>query len=637
MSRTTARRLSLLLILLLATGLRFYRLDAQSFWNDEGNSARAAERPIPLVLAAAAGDIHPPGYYLLLHFWRALAGESEFALRALSALCGVLTIAFTYALGRRLLGIRAGLGAAFLGAVSPLAIYYAQEARMYALLGLLAAAATYWMSPRPARWPDLAAVRPWQPAYVLTAAAGLYAHYAFPFVLAAHNLLFLGWWGVRGRREPRRWRMLLAWGALQAAALLLFLPWLPTALRSVTGWPSAGRTGTTAEALLDVLRSLAAGITLETAGPALWALLLAGGILLAGLWPRRGRVTATALLATWLLLPIGLLLALDLYQPAYRKFLLAVLPPFCLLLAAGIERVSQIGGRRRTANFSLRFTLYAVILVAIILPSLHNLYFDPAYAREDYRRIAAEIEQAAMPGDGIILNAANQWEVFTYYHRAGAPVYPVPRSRPPRADQVAAELESIAAAHQRLLVLYWGDAESDPERLVESWLATHAYPAGARWVGAVRVAAYGLASLPDRPAVPLEALFGESIRLQGCAVGEGPFEPGQVVPVTLFWQAEGPIAERYKLFLHLLDGNGSLVAQTDAEPRGNLLPTAYWSPEQQLTDRHGVLLPADLPGGTYRLVGGLYNLANGARLPVTGGEEEGADYVQIGEIYVYER
>ncbi|HIQ00596.1 MAG TPA: hypothetical protein EYH30_00450, partial [Anaerolineales bacterium] len=103
MDRRTARTLLLLSILLLATGLRFYRLDAQSFWNDEGNSARAAERSIPLILEAAEGDIHPPGYYVLLHFWRAMVGESEFGLRALSAICSVLTVALTYGLGRRLL------------------------------------------------------------------------------------------------------------------------------------------------------------------------------------------------------------------------------------------------------------------------------------------------------------------------------------------------------------------------------------------------------------------------------------------------------------------------------------------------------------------------------------------------------
>ena len=77
------------LILLLAAGLRFYRLDAQSFWNDEGNSARIAERSVPLILEGAAGDIHPPLYYLALHYWRALVGKSEFALRALSSVGGL--------------------------------------------------------------------------------------------------------------------------------------------------------------------------------------------------------------------------------------------------------------------------------------------------------------------------------------------------------------------------------------------------------------------------------------------------------------------------------------------------------------------------------------------------------------------
>ena len=77
----TLTAVPLLLILLLAAGLRFYHLGAQSFWNDEGNTARLVERPVRLIIEGAAGDIHPPGYYLLLHGWRAGTGESEFALR----------------------------------------------------------------------------------------------------------------------------------------------------------------------------------------------------------------------------------------------------------------------------------------------------------------------------------------------------------------------------------------------------------------------------------------------------------------------------------------------------------------------------------------------------------------------------
>ncbi len=67
----------LLFILALAAFLRFYLLDGQSFWNDEGNSARIAERSLQLITEGAAGDIHPPLYYYLLHFWRGVFGSSE--------------------------------------------------------------------------------------------------------------------------------------------------------------------------------------------------------------------------------------------------------------------------------------------------------------------------------------------------------------------------------------------------------------------------------------------------------------------------------------------------------------------------------------------------------------------------------
>lgn len=112
-------RVGLLLILLLAAGLRFSCLDAQSFWNDEGNSARIAERSIRLILAGAAGDIHPPLYYLALHYWRALTGPSEFALRAFSAIGGVALVALIALLGARFFARPPGLAAGFLAAIIP--------------------------------------------------------------------------------------------------------------------------------------------------------------------------------------------------------------------------------------------------------------------------------------------------------------------------------------------------------------------------------------------------------------------------------------------------------------------------------------------------------------------------------------
>jgi mannosyltransferase len=467
----------LLAILLLAAGLRFYRLDAQSFWNDEGNSARIAERTLDLILEGAEGDIHPPGYYLLLHYWRMPFGESEFALRSLSVVSGLALVVFTYLLGCHLFGRTVGLIGAFLGAVSPFAIYYSQEARMYALLGALSAISTYLLfrllassqiQPSDSdRHPSASSVR--QPSgtilalYALAGTAGLYTHYAFPLVLIAHNLVVALAWLFDARHSVHRWRWLALWAGIQITIIVPYLPWLPIALNSVTGWSSAGRSYELGPALWDVLRVLCVGITLpvEKAGVSMVVLVL---LLLLGLWPfgparsRPWQANRTTLLgiagpALSLMLPIGLIFGFDLYKPEWLKFLIVVLPPFHVLFAHGIETLSQFGIRSsefatRNSHFAIpiRLLLLAscfLLLASYLLPlssSLHNLYFDPAYARDDYRQIAADIAASARPGDAVILNAPNQWEVFTYYCPEQE-VYPAPyRPKPGGVERFLAPL-----------------------------------------------------------------------------------------------------------------------------------------------------------------------------------------------------
>lgn len=628
----TGRRLALLLILLLATGLRFYRLDAQSFWNDEGNAARAAERSLDLILDTAEGDVHPPGYYLALHFWRALMGQSEFALRALSAMCGILTVALTYGLSRRLLGSGVGLLGALLVALSPLAIYYSQEARMYAPLGLLSAASTYLLCAMGAK----GGRRLWSAArlslaagYVLTTAAGLYTHYTFPFVLIVHNLLFLGRWVAR-RRGGLDWRALLEWTGLQIVALLLFSPWFPVALEAAADRPTPGAAYALAPALMDLFRTLTVGVTLEEG--AAWTLGLTGALLAAGMVGWRGRWGGVAALATWLVLPIALILGLDLYKPAYLKLLLMVLPPFQLLVAHGIWELSARAGVVWRGLTSAGRVVGMCLVLVTALPSLHNLYFDPAYARDDYRQIAADVAAAARPEDAVLLNAPNQWEVFTYYFEEPASVYPAPYH--PTTEEAAAWLDPILTSHRRLFVLYWGDAEADPHRRVEGELAERAYKASDRWYGRVRVSVYGVGQVAEEPATAVDARFGDVMRLEEFRMGAGPFSPGDIVPLTLFWKAERSMSERYKVFLHLVGEQGELVAQVDTEPRDNLLPTTVWSPGERVIDRYGVLLPGEVESGEYTLVVGLYHLVTGERLEVTLGEGAPSDRVILGTVVV---
>jgi 4-amino-4-deoxy-L-arabinose transferase-like glycosyltransferase len=631
--------------LVLTAALRFYRLDAQSFWNDEGNSARLSERTIDLIIEGTASDIHPPGYYLLLHWWRALFGHSEFALRALSAVAGLALVLFTYLLGRRLFGTASGLVAAFLGAISPFAIYYSQEARMYALLAALAAASTYLLVrilslQSPVSHSQASESANWRTmffagTYVLTAAAGLYTQYAFPFVLLVHNLVFVVWWLFVARRATGRWRRLAIWAAVQAAVVLVYLPWLPIGIRSVTSWPSAGQTYKLGPALLNVVRWLAVGPTLplEEAWVGLAGM---GALLLAGLWPHRKKDRfGVAVLALYLLLPIALIFALDLYKEAWLKFLIVVLPPFHVLAAHGIGSLARFVGKGwRMENGRLQLlslqSLVSVLPIGLIalatLPSLRNLYWNPAYARDDYRQIAADISATAPAGSSIILNAPNQWEVFTYYY-PDRDVYPVPYRL--SSGEVDAFLSALSEQHQRLYVVFWGDAESDPHRHVESWLAANAYKTGDRWYGRVRLATYGVAQMPDEPSVALDAHFGENVYLRGYALGEAASTPGDIVPVALFWEALATFSEPYKVSVQLLDEAGQLVAQHDAEPVGGFAPTTTWQPGQLVTDRHGLLLPGDLPGGRYTLAVAVYHAHTGERLPVVVKGKSTGDYLPL--------
>jgi 4-amino-4-deoxy-L-arabinose transferase-like glycosyltransferase len=631
--------LFLALILVVAGFLRFYRIDAQSLWNDEGNSARLAERSIHLILEGARGDIHPPGYYLALHYWRALLGQSEAALRGLSALSSVALALFTFQVSRRLFDDDVtGLVAAALVAINPFEVYYAQEARMYAMLSLWAMASTWallaWWQTRDqqrrgARWPWL--------AYVLTATAGLYTHYAFPFVMLAQSLSVGIWLWITRRREGTP-RHLLSWILAQVAVVMLYLPWLSTAWHQVTSWSPPREAYRLPTALADTWRLLNFGQTIPTR-VVTGGLIAAGAFALSSLLPlaeetnkrRAERLSYPlrwGLLALLILVPLGLIFGLGLYRAAYRKFLLVAAAPLSTLTATGIitgwhlGRRSSMSGKRAHAIGVQALTLFLLTLFLYDTGrSLNNLYFDEAYARDDYRAIARYIENNARAGDAVILNAPNQWEVFTYYHPDDAHVFPLARQRPLDVTANEAELEHIVADHQRLFAIFWGDVESDPERFIESWLETHTYKAHETWYGDVRLAIYAVpAEVADAPKVSLDARFAPggpatpparpAIILEGYTLLNQTPAAGDILQLALFWHAEERIPDRYKVFVHLYDEAGEVAAQTDSEPGATLRPTDTWMPGERVVDRYGVLIPAELPLGAYALTVGLYDLTD---------------------------
>jgi hypothetical protein len=625
----------LLVLLLIAVGSRFYRLDAQSFWNDEGNTARLVERPARLIVEGAAGDVHPPGYYLALAAWRAGVGETEFALRAFSALSGVLTVAVTAALGWRAGGPTTALGAASLVALHPLAVYYGQEARMYALLGLISAL-TLWAAEgfaRAARDDAGSLRRPaaWATALAFLVVAGLYTQYAYAFVVLAINLAFAIAWLLPSRRAWARRRSVPAlWGGAQLVAALAFVPWLP-AVRKLSSWqPPDLDTG---NAVREMARALLLGVTLPE-GRGSGALVLAALLLALALAVRPRWRFALLACSLAVLLPPALIAGLGVYRPAYLKFLMVSVAPLAVLLALPLSprplpfvRAPRLRLFRRLGGGAL-----LLALLPLHAASLDHLYFDPQYERDDYRGIAARIASEAGANDAVLLSAPNQWEVFTYYYDGPARVLPAPYHPTEEEAREWVEGTVLAGSPASLFVLYWGEGESDPHRRLERELAERAYKAGERWVGSVRVARYGVAPLPEEPGVDLDVGVGDSLVLEG-ASAPATAAPGAVLPVTLFWRAEGSPAERFKVFVHLLDEEGALVAQADAEPVGGLRPTSTWEAGEGVIDRHGVLLPPDLPPGDYVLRAGLYRFS-GERLSITKGGGVAGDAVDLGRVRV---
>jgi mannosyltransferase len=125
-----------------AAALRFSTLDVQSFWHDE---AVTAHRIVRDSLFSTIGKIPgsestPPLYYVLAWLWTRVFGVSEVGLRSLSALIGTATVPVAYLVGRTLTPRRApALATCALAAVSPVLVWYSQEARAYILLVLLGA------------------------------------------------------------------------------------------------------------------------------------------------------------------------------------------------------------------------------------------------------------------------------------------------------------------------------------------------------------------------------------------------------------------------------------------------------------------------------------------------------------------
>jgi 4-amino-4-deoxy-L-arabinose transferase-like glycosyltransferase len=383
-----AARLDLVLVAIVALGivLRVWGLGSQSFWYDEWLTTRATAGSFADALRHTTHrEVMPPTYFVIMWGWAKVFGNSEFALRSFSALAGIATIPVAYFISRELGCRRATARAAsLLVAVSPMLVYYSQEARPYTLLSLVGALSVL-MFARAYRRGSSRDYLGWG----LACAAALAVHYFAAFLVVAEVGAF-----VLLRRSQVR--LVLRACIAPAVVLGLLLPVLyeqhshATNYNWVSSFRLSARVREAGRAALvgpNPPDHLAAVIVAIICGIAVVLLLWRGersDRRAAGLMAGLG---ATAVALPLLLVPFGLDVVLS-------RYLIAALVPLAVAVAIGltVRRAGWVG----SAGIAV---LCAASLFVVVADAR-----DPMLQRPDWSAVAHAFDTGSSPNRLLLMN-----------------------------------------------------------------------------------------------------------------------------------------------------------------------------------------------------------------------------------------
>jgi mannosyltransferase len=372
---------ALALLIALAAALRFWRLRHQGFWFDEANTSQEVGYTAGQMLSLLKHyESTPPLYYAVAWVWARIFGYGEAGLRSLSAICGVLAVPLSYAVGRKLFSRRAGLIVAALVATNPLLIWYSQEARAYELAVLLTGFSilAFAYAEEDASPPALA-------LWVIPSALAVATEYYAALVVIPEAL-----WLIYRHRHERGLQLSIGVLALWSAPLLWFavsqngtrhaswIKHLPLGPRIGQIFPQFligfGAPGGVA------LSWVAAVVALIGLG------LLAAHFRRGERDGRRGLLIAGGILATGIVLGV-LLLAAGIDNLLTRN-VITLWMPAALLVTAGLSIP-----RARLIGLALAAVLCATGIAAAIGVSL-----DRKYQRPDWRPVAQVLGLRPAPG-----------------------------------------------------------------------------------------------------------------------------------------------------------------------------------------------------------------------------------------------
>lgn len=464
------------LVTIVSLLLRFYRVSEQSLWMDEVasfNNTVAFETGGMAGLATV--DHIAPLHSMMLWLVTRFGPPSEFILRLPSVIFGVATVpVFSWLVHDMFRNSKLTAIAAVLICISPFAIWYSQEARMYSsyLFFSVALLALSWRaSERPfgiVLWLSL----------VIISTLGLYTHHFTALLIFAFSLCFLGRAGLFSAR-------LWAWGSSQAVAVALFLYWMyltseklgaaagtakpmfplwiPYTIFSFSFGPTLG------PSIADIrnmgVRSL---VSYQGAIAAAAALCLAYLIYRGLREVLRGETRRAGIWCiVWLGLPMLLgILATQITNISYNpRYVIASFPALLIVLAAGLSAM-----RSKVSDY-----VVAIAMTFFMVIALSNHYWNPAYAREDVRPVASLLNSSFQPGSVLVANNSRIRPILLHYG-ARLPdnvlqLDPGPSRSAPNLNEIAAEVKrTIAQPGAKVWLIQYRSWESDPDFMLKAVL-----------------------------------------------------------------------------------------------------------------------------------------------------------------------
>lgn len=410
-----------LLFLLIVLGLGFYlriaHINDKSLWLDEGityyNSSGTNLSEVFTKVAHL--DQSPPGFYIFTHYYLEFFGNNEFGLRMIPLIFGVLTILFTFLLGKELFGKTTGLVAAFLLAINAFHIGFSIEARMYALVALEAVAALYFLL-KAVRSEGLKKFLYWV-LFTLFAIAGLYSHNFFAFVAVA---LVISFAFILFSEKNKLINLGLAFlsGILIVSA---YIPWLPSALKQFQVeryWIAPNHISDIWNYLFEFMNR---DFNLFWSAVAVGIFAIFGTLLY--FWNKNYKRETIGLLVLIIFLVLGM--GLPLYyslnvEPILKiRYMVFLVPIIMIIIARGVTLLGKIN------------KVFSVILA--LLFCLSAFYYSqpwsasayPMEMNEDFREIYQRISRNPAP---VVVHTPSIAHVMNFYNEDNLNITPFPNS-----------------------------------------------------------------------------------------------------------------------------------------------------------------------------------------------------------------